>query len=75
VCSNVYWARWAGEDRIVAGGFAPGRVSGRLWVRDLSGGSPRPLTAEQTGLGATSPDERWIFTVGHDGHFLVGGLR
>jgi DNA-binding winged helix-turn-helix (wHTH) protein len=75
---NAYWAGWAGEDRIVLGGFAPGRVSGRLWVMDLSGGALRPLTAEQTGLGAPSPDGRWIFTVGHDGYFLYpldGGER
>ena len=74
----VYWAGWAG-DVIVVGGMARGRVSGRLWVMDpKSAGPPRPLTAEQTGLGAPSPDGRWMFTVGHDGHYLYpldGGPR
>ncbi len=55
--------------RILLWGNEPGR-SGRLFVQDIEGGKPRPLTSEGFGLsfgGKTiSPDGQWIAVVGPD---------
>ena len=73
-----YLARWFPDgQRILWGGELPGRP-GRLWIQDLGGGPPRPLTPERTGVGVISPDGRTIATIGDDGHFLYptnGGER
>lgn len=73
-----YLARWFPDgQRILWGGELPGRP-GRLWIQDLKGGPPRPLTPERTGVGVISPDGLSVATIGDDGHFLYpadGGER
>jgi serine/threonine protein kinase len=36
----------------------------RLWIQDVDGGQPRPLTPEGFELGPISPDGKWIVTRG-----------
>jgi DNA-binding winged helix-turn-helix (wHTH) protein/dipeptidyl aminopeptidase/acylaminoacyl peptidase len=75
---NAYLAQWFPDGRrLLLGGMVPGR-EGRLYVLDSHDASLRPLTAEMTGVGALSPDGKWVATIGHDGHFLYpveGGER
>jgi len=75
---HTYRAAWFPDGRrILWGAEIPGRP-GRLWVQDLSGGAPRPITPERTGAGVVSPDGKWVATIGDDGHFLYpvdGGQR
>ena len=75
---NVYLARWFADGRrLLIGGIVAGH-EGRLYVLDASGGALRPITPEMTGIGAVSPDGKWVATIGHDGHFLYpvdGGER
>ena len=75
---NVYLARWLPDGRrLLIGGIIAGR-EGRLYVLEASGGALRPITPEMTGIGAVSPDGKWVATIGHDGHFLYpvdGGER
>jgi hypothetical protein len=75
---DVYLAQWFSDGRrILLGAHASGH-EGRLYVLDPSGGPPRPITAEMTGVGVVSPDGKWVATIGHDGHFLYpvdGGER
>ncbi len=74
----IYMARWfADRRRLLLGGIIPGR-EGRLYVFDTNGSSLRPITPEMTGIGAVSPDGKWVATIGDDGHFLYpvdGGER
>lgn len=73
-----YLARWFPDgQRVLWGAELPGRP-GRLWIQDLAGGPPRPLTPERTGAGVISPDGRTVATIGDDGHYLypvAGGER
>lgn len=73
-----YKVQWFPDGkRLVLGADEPGR-SGRLWVQDLQGGAPRPITPERTGVGVLSPDGRFVATIGDDGHFVYpveGGAR
>jgi DNA-binding winged helix-turn-helix (wHTH) protein/Tol biopolymer transport system component len=73
-----YLALWFPDGkRLLIGGEVPGHP-GRLWVQDLVGGTPRPLTPERTGVGALSPDGRLVATIGDDGHYVYpvdGGER
>src|SRR5712691_680665 len=75
---HVHAATWfADARRLLIGGIVDGR-EGRLYVMDASGGALRPITPEMTGVGAVSPDGKWVATIGHDGHFLYpvdGGAR
>jgi hypothetical protein len=73
-----YLARFFPDGRrLLIGGMVQGR-EGRLYVLDPADASLRPITAEMTGIGALSPDGRWVAAIGHDGHFLYpveGGER
>jgi DNA-binding winged helix-turn-helix (wHTH) protein len=64
--------------RLLIGGRIAER-EGRLYVLDTSGGGAlRPITPEMTGVGAVSPDGKWVATIGDDGHFIYpvdGGER
>ncbi len=75
---HTYRASWFPDgQRILWGAEVPGQP-GRLWVQDLAGGSPQPITPERTGAGVVSPDGRLVATIGDDGHFLYpvnGGER
>jgi eukaryotic-like serine/threonine-protein kinase len=75
---HPYLARWFPDgQRILWGAELPGRP-GRLWLQDLAGGPPQPLTPERTGVGVISPDGGSIATIGDDGHFVYptdGGPR
>jgi Tol biopolymer transport system component len=68
------WAGWFPDGRrLVITGNAPGRGP-RLYVVDLSGGKPRPITAEGVTLiggRGVSPDGRSIFARGPDGRMLL----
>jgi dipeptidyl aminopeptidase/acylaminoacyl peptidase len=75
---RVYAARFFGDGRRVLLGAAEPGKAGRLWVLDLAGGPPRPITPEQVGVGVPSPDGRWVATYGFDGAALYpveGGER
>jgi len=67
------WAVFMPDGRgIVISGNEPGHGS-RLWAQDLSGGDPRPITAEGVHLmpfmaHAVSPDAKWIVALGPDQH-------
>jgi hypothetical protein len=67
---HVYLARFfrAGR-RLLLGAEQPGRA-GRLWLMDLAGGAPRPLTPELTGMGVPSPDGRLVAAIGNEGTWL-----
>jgi Tol biopolymer transport system component len=75
---HVHLATWFADGRrLLVGGIVDGR-EGRLYVMDADGGVLRPITPEMTGVGAVSPDGKWVATIGHDGHFLYpvdGGAR
>lgn len=75
---HTYRASWFPDgQRILWGAEVPGQP-GRLWVQDLAGGAPQPITPERTGAGVVSPDGRLVATIGDDGHFLYpvdGGER
>jgi hypothetical protein len=43
----------------------------RLYVQDLAGGKPRPITPEGVGVGQVSPDGRWIVTVDPDDKLVL----
>lgn len=76
---HVYAARFFRDGRrLLLGAEQPGRA-GRLWVMDLDGGAPRPLTPELTGMGVPSPDGSLVAGIGHQGTWLYpvdgGGER
>jgi Tol biopolymer transport system component len=59
--------------RILSNGSEPGRRT-RLWVQDVSGGKPRPITPEgvQMPRGAVlSPDGRTVAAIGPDGRPML----
>ena len=67
---HTYRASWFPDGRrILWGAEVPGQP-GRLWVQDLAGGPPQPITPERTGAGVVSPDGRLVATIGDDGHFI-----
>jgi DNA-binding winged helix-turn-helix (wHTH) protein/Tol biopolymer transport system component len=76
---SVYLVRWFSDGRRLLIGGRIAEREGRLYVLDTSGGGAlRPITPEMTGVGAVSPDGKWVATIGDDGHFLYpvdGGER
>ncbi len=68
---NHHAARWLPDgQRFVFAGNEPGHGV-RLWVQDVGGGQPRPISDEgiETFAFAVSPDGHWVAAVG------VGQLR
>ncbi len=61
VYRNVKW--FPDGQRLLVEAHAPGRAA-RLYVQDLAGGSPRPVTPEGFGIGPVSPDGRLVATPG-----------
>ena len=59
-------------NRILLSGNEPGRA-GRLYVQDLDGGPPTPITPEGMGegLGPISPDGKWVVAQGMDHAFYL----
>ncbi len=62
------WANWFPDGkRILIVGSEPDRRN-RLYVQDLDGGAPRPISAEgtsiQTGSDAISPNGEWVAALG-----------
>ncbi len=67
------WGNWFPDGRrILIGGNEPGRGP-RLFVQDLSGGKPRPISAEGVSITmqAISPDGRSIVARGPDGRIAI----
>lgn len=65
-----YRVRWFPDGKhLLWGADQPGHA-GRLWIQSVEGGSPQPITPERTGVGALSPDGRFVATIGDDGHFI-----
>ena len=56
--------------RIVLCGIEPGRSS-RLYVQDIPGGRPRPITPEGTHLGSLSPDGRSVLARNSGGTWAI----
>ncbi|HEY6221947.1 MAG TPA: hypothetical protein VIX13_05365, partial [Candidatus Eisenbacteria bacterium] len=56
-----HYASFLDDRRIVFAGSEPGRAV-RLYVQDISGGAPRPISPEgvQPGVIIVSPDARWV---------------
>ncbi len=70
---TVGWANWFPDGkRFLLGASEPGRGA-RLWVVDVEGGKPRPITPEGVVIAAqsVSPDGRSIFARGPDGRFAI----
>jgi Tol biopolymer transport system component len=71
---NCGWAGWFPDGRrILVGGYESGRGA-RLFIQDLSGGKPRPISSEGVtfvGGNALSPDGRSILGRGPDGRLAV----
>ncbi|HEX4440596.1 MAG TPA: protein kinase [Thermoanaerobaculia bacterium] len=67
------WARWMPDGgRLVLGANEPGKGP-RLWLQDVSGGRPRPITPEGVSMTGTalSPDGRSILARGPDGRQAI----
>jgi dipeptidyl aminopeptidase/acylaminoacyl peptidase/predicted Ser/Thr protein kinase len=67
------WGNWFPDGRrILIGANEPGRGP-RLFVQDLSGGKPRPISAEGVSITmqAISPDGRSIVARGPDGRIAI----
>jgi len=59
--------------RILIAGNEPGHAA-RVWLGDISGGKPRPITPEgavDTSLGGVSPDGKFVAVRNPDGKFAV----
>jgi serine/threonine protein kinase/dipeptidyl aminopeptidase/acylaminoacyl peptidase len=71
---TIQWANFFPDgQRILVSGSEAGRGS-RLFVQDLSGGTPRPITPEGVQIlfqQAVSPDGRSIAARGPDGRFAI----
>jgi Tol biopolymer transport system component len=60
-------AAWIpGTQRLVFQGQAAGKPS-RIYVQDVAGGAPRPVTPEGFGMGPVSPDGKFVIVGGSDG--------
>jgi Tol biopolymer transport system component/predicted Ser/Thr protein kinase len=68
------WAAWFPDGkRILVNGNEPGKGS-RLWVLDVSGGKPSPISSEGVtvvGGQGVSPDGQSIIALGPDGKLLI----
>jgi len=65
---NHQWARWFPDGkRFAFGGNEPGHGV-RLYVQDVSGGTPKPISPEGVSAAAftVSPDGQWVAGVGPD---------
>jgi serine/threonine protein kinase/Tol biopolymer transport system component len=56
--------------RIVLCGIEPGRAS-RVYVQEIPGGKPQPVTPEGTHLGALSPDGKLVLARSSDGSWAA----
>jgi serine/threonine protein kinase/Tol biopolymer transport system component len=63
-------------NRILLSGNEAGRA-GRLYLQDLDGGAPTPITPEGIGegLGPISPDGKWVVAQGMDHSFYLYPLE
>jgi Tol biopolymer transport system component len=60
--------------RIVFCGVEPGRGS-RVYVQEIPGGKPQPITPEGTHLGALSPDGKQVLAQNSDGSWAIFPLE
>lgn len=65
------WASWLPDGRTVVLSGSDAEHGARLYLQDVAGGDPRPLTAEGVRLipyapRAVSPDGRWVTAIGPD---------
>jgi eukaryotic-like serine/threonine-protein kinase len=68
---GITWARWRGDAQLIVGGAEPGRAS-RVWLVDLGGGAPTPVTGEGTGgPGHVSPDGARVAVIAADGRLRL----
>jgi len=56
--------------RIVLCGIEPGRAS-RVYVQEIPGGKPQPITPEGTHLGIVSPDGKLVLARSSDGSWAT----
>ena len=64
-------AAWIpGTERLAFQGQATGRPS-RIYVQDVAGGAPRPVTPEGFGMGPVSPDGKFVVAAGSDGKLVL----
>ena len=69
----VAYASWFPDGhRVLLSAAEPGHGS-RLYVQDLAGGEPRPITPNlvSTKFHAVSPDGKWIFATGADRRIAI----
>jgi eukaryotic-like serine/threonine-protein kinase len=59
-----------GTQRLVFMGEAAGRHS-RIYLQDVAGGAPRPLTPEGYGMGPVSPDGKFVVVGGPDRRLVL----
>ncbi|HTO89428.1 MAG TPA: protein kinase [Thermoanaerobaculia bacterium] len=59
-----------GSQRLVFMGQAVGRLA-RIYLQDVAGGAPRPVTPEGFGMGPVSPDGKLVVAVGSDGKLVL----
>jgi len=64
-------ASWLPDGRrIVLCGIEPGRGP-RVYLQDIPGGTPQPITPEGTHLGALSPDGKMVLARSKDGSWAI----
>jgi Tol biopolymer transport system component len=72
-----YTASWLpGGKQIIFAGSEPGRAP-RLWLQDLEGGKPKPISPEGGALAAVfiSPDGTQVIGLGTDGKLSLFGVN
>jgi Tol biopolymer transport system component len=74
---NHFTASWLpGGKQIIFAGSEPGRAP-RLWLQDLDGGKPKPISPEGGALAAVfiSPDGKQVIGPGTDGKLSLFGVN